>query len=141
MLLCALVQPAFSSALLASGVTLALHGRAHAHSVALVADDGHVDLVLSHTDRERHDRGSHDHGNDLVHDDTRLAHGESDHVLHVASDEATRVSSRKLSIDPAPAIVVAPAVEAEPELRPGYRAPEQPRFRGAQRIRTVVLQL
>ena len=136
MLACALVQPAFSSVLLASAVTLALHGRDHAHSVALVSDDGHLDLVLSHADRSedacrREPVHAHPHASPVP----------ADHVIHVASDDATSTRSRKLSIDTAPPLAAPIASLPFPASLPAYDAPEQPRIRGAERIRTVVLQL
>ena len=136
LLACALAHPAFSSALLASAVTLALHGSAHAHSVELVADDGHVDLVLRHVERRPAERCTAP-----VHAHQHLSHGESDHVLHVASDDATRNPTRKLWADPTPALVAAPPITPTLERRSEYRTPEQPRFRGSEEIRTVVLRL
>jgi hypothetical protein len=138
MLACAALQPAVGSAVLASALTLALHGSDHAHSLALVVDEGHLDLVLAH-----------DGGGDHPHDHDGAPHSgaphaspvDDDHVFHVAVDEAAGASSRKLSADPAP-LLAAPVARPAPRAALSfYRAPEEPRARGAERIRTVVLRL
>jgi hypothetical protein len=133
-LACAGAQLAPGSAFLASLLTVGIHRSDHAHVVALVADQGHLHLVLSHGER-----GGHGHGGARQHDDRSTSPSETDHVLHVAGDDAANTTPRRADIPPASPLAVAALPTPVPVwvLRP---SPE-PRARSSESLRAVVLRL
>lgn len=136
-LLCAVVQLAFGSSLAAGALTLGIYAsHLHGHSLELQADGDHVDLVLSHRESELAERTSvpeaHDHP---------VSYSEGDHVLHVMSGSAADATPRRALLDPAPVIALSIAfagVIAPPRV---LHSPLEPRARGTEQLRTVVLQL
>jgi len=104
MLACMVAPSATGSPLPIRVLAFGLHG--HAHSVSVLADAGHVDLVLSHDERHDHDHGALQHREDLP---PSLAEG--DHVVHLAGADAIGAAPRR---DAAPAV---------PPPAPWYAAP------------------
>lgn len=130
---CAAMQPAAASASLAGALTMLLHGYDHAHAIAVVADDGHVDLVLSH---EHEADASHraPHSEDAFH-----PLSEGDHVLHMNdSDDAT---ARRIGLDPSPALEIPAAVPPAPDPVVVGRAAPHVRIADNDSLGTVVLRL
>jgi hypothetical protein len=133
----AAAQPAARSPLLASALMLGLLGSEHAHAVAVVAEDGHFDLVLSHeTDRRSdhpRDAGQSDPPSPLLAD--------ADHVAHFTSDDPLNATARR-KVSP-PASVVAIALTLPPMAAPDsvFRQLPELRTSGAAQLRTVVLRL
>lgn len=135
-LACAGAQSAAGSTLFSSALALGILGSHHAHSISVVAEQGHLHLVLSHADRDAHHPGPVSH-----HDDLQPVSSESDHVFEIGVDDATRTSPGRALLDPgAPiaTIVGAPFVAAQSAVR---RSPPEPRARGVDDLRTVVLRL
>ena len=133
MLACAGAQTATGSALLATALTLGLHGSHHAHSVAVVAAEGHLHLVLSHDAGAEHDHDAFPHpGVSLT------SFSEGDHVFDL--EETATATPRRAGLDPAPPlamVVTTPAAPAPPWV---VHSPPEPRARGVDH-RTVVLRL
>ncbi len=130
----AATQPAAGSVLLASALTLWLHGSSHAHAVSVVAEEGHLHLVLSHDEGAERDHGhAPSHGGPWFAGD--------DHVFHVTGDDAEVATPRRAAPDPAPALAMAVALPSAPTpARPSRPSPE-PRARSSDLLRTVVLRL
>lgn len=135
-LACAGAQVAPGGALLASALTLGLHASDHAHSVALVPDEGSLQVVLSHDERDRQIPGAAWHPGDPG---TSASGG--DHVLQLTDVDDAATGPRRASLPPAPA--VAAAVAAPPAPTPMWvpRPSPQPRARSSDSLRTVVLRL
>lgn len=135
-LACAGLQVAPGSALLAGLLALGIHRGDHAHAVAIVADQGHLHLVLSHGET-----GDHEHARAPQHDHRQTSPSETDHVLHIAGDDATNTTPRRVDTPPAspPAVVLAALPSAVPawvvRLSPDAHA------RSSDPLRTVVLRL
>jgi hypothetical protein len=72
-------QPASSSPLLSSALALGLAVHGHAHAVSMIFDDGHLDLVLSHSHADPAAENAEGRG-PAVSDA-----GHHDHVVHVAA--------------------------------------------------------
>jgi hypothetical protein len=131
MLGCAGAQSAAGSTLLASALTLGLYAsHAHGHTASFVSQGGHLHLVLAHAD-----------GGD---GDAAGAPGpslsESDHVIHIASDEAGNAASRRPDVAPAAAWTTAAAVPY-PSVRPAFQPAPTPQARIGDPLATVVLRL
>lgn len=133
MLACAAVQPAAASAPLASALALALHRGDHAHSVAVVPEDGHLHIVLSHGQGDGHQ----DEG--VSHSGHALTSYSADHVFHLA--EADSATIRRAALDPAPPLAMAAALPLRPAPLVVVRPRPEPRARGADPLSTVVLRL
>lgn len=135
-LVCAGTQLASGSALLASLLTLGLHDSDHAHSVSLVADEGHVHLVLSHEEQ-----GTHHSRNTSHHGDPATTASERDHVFHLTDDDAASTTRHRPGFEPAP--LLAAPVAVFPASTPSWllRASSEPRARSSDLLRTVVLRL
>jgi len=132
-LACAGAQVAPGAALLASA--LALHASDHAHSVSVVADEGHVHLVLSHDRRGHRDRASAGH-----HDERATATSERNHVFHFTDEDAAK-TARRAGVAPALAAVTAVAVMPGPTPLWVLLPSLEPRARSSGSLRTVVLRL
>ena len=132
---CAGAQVAPGSAFLAS-LTLGIHRSDHAHAVSLVADHGHLDLVLSHGER-----GGHAHGGGPQHDDRQTPSSEADHVFHIACDDAANPTPRRADIPPASPLALAVAPLPTPVPVWVLRPSPEPRTRSSDSLRTVVLRL
>ena len=133
-LVCAATQPAAGSALLASALTLGLHGSPHAHSVSIVAEEGHLHLVLSH------DEGAHrDRGRALNHYGPSFA--ESDHVFHMTGEDAAGVSPRRAALDQTPPLSMVVALPSAPMPTWDGRPSPELRVRSSDLLRTVALRL
>ena len=131
--LCVAVQPAAASHALPGALALLLHGGDHLHAVAVVADDGHRDLVLSH------DHGEHASHRTAASQCTLGPFSENDHVLHMTdSEDAT---ARRIGVDPSPPLVLSVAIARTPDLRIAGCAGPEIRARGADSLGTVVLRL
>jgi hypothetical protein len=133
-LACAGTQIAAGSALLMSTLALGFHASDHRHSVSLVADEGHLHLVLSHDER-----GGQDPGGAWHHGDPTTSVSKGDHVVHLEDNDGVNTIRRADLAVPA----AAPAVAMLPALSPRsvpHRSPE-PRARSSDLLRTVVLRL
>lgn len=136
MLACAGVQPALGETLLASALALGIRASDHAHSVEFRSDGSHLDIVLSHGEAGVHaDDGAtpqHDH---------LAGVSESDHVVHVAASEAGNATPRRAVLNTAPALTSTLALASvnAPAWSP-VRSFE-PRARGVDHLRTIVLRV
>jgi hypothetical protein len=83
------VAPA--SALVLGVLTFGTHADDHAHSVTLVQDDDHVDVVFAHA--EPANDAAHQH------DDPAASGSDASHVLHLTQDDAATTITRR---DPVP---------------------------------------
>ncbi len=135
MLACAGAQSTAGSGLLASALALGLHTHEHAHSAFLVREGGHLHLVLAHGEGT-------DHGHEAVshHEELSGSLSESDHVFHVTGDDATTSASRRPGLALAPALVT-PIVSTFSSARSMFRPAPEPRARGTDLLRPVVLRL
>src|SRR5262245_32210279 len=143
-LACVGMQVAPGSAFLAGLLAHEIHGGDHTHAVALVADQGHLHVVLSHDQTS-----GEGHGDAPRHDDRPTSgagkdhaspsRSEKDHVFHVASADASNTPPRRSDLRPASAVAVA----ALPALAPTWfpRVWPEPRAHDAVRLRTIVLRL
>jgi hypothetical protein len=131
---CAGLQMAPGPALLTSALIL-WHTTDHAHAVSLVAEEGHVDLVLSHEGRGDRDRAPAEH-----HGERAASTSGSDHVFHLRVD-ATRTAPRPAGVALAPALATAVAIlpASAPQWIPIPSL--DPRSRSSDSLRTVVLRL
>ncbi len=136
MLACAGAQPAFGSSLVVSALTFGIHASDHGHSVALRSDGDHLDIVVSHTERDAHEPGAAARGH---------AHpvgvSEGDHVVHVTASDLANTKFRRLLLEPTHALSspVASPLALTPKRVPP-RAPDVHAC-GADQLRTVVLRL
>jgi hypothetical protein len=136
-LVCAVVQLAFGSSLAAGALTLGIYAsHLHGHSLALQADGDHVDLVLSHRQSEVAERTSVPDGHDHP-----ASYSEGDHVVHVLSGGAADATPRRALLDPAPAIALSIAFAGVITPPRSLHSPLEPRARGTDQLRTVVLQV
>lgn len=135
-LACAGTQVAPGAALRASALTLGLHESDHAHSVSLVAEEGHLHLVLSHDER-----GGQDPGGARHHGDPATSTSERDHVFKLTDDDAANTRPRRASFAPALAIATAVGVLRAPTPLWIVRSSPEPRARSSDFLRTVVLRL
>ncbi len=135
-LACAWAQVAPGGMLLASSLALGLHASDHAHSVALVADAGHLHLVLSHDEQTRQDAGGASH-----HGDRATSAPERDHVVHLTAGDDAATATRRAGLAPAPAVATAVAVLPAPTPMWVLRPSPQPRARSSDSLRTIVLRL
>jgi hypothetical protein len=119
--------------LLTSALTLALHG--HAHSVSVVAEDGHLHLVLAHDGP-----GGHEHRGVPDRDDRTTSFSERDHVFELSGDDAASTRPRRAAIDPPPLLAVTLAIHFDTPLWLLRPSPE-PRARSSEHLKTVVLRL
>lgn len=135
-LACAGAQVAPGGMLLASALALGLHASDHVHSFALVADAGHLHLVLSHDERSHQDAGDARH-----HGDPATSAPERNHVVRLTDGDDAATASRRAGLSPAPA--VATAVAALPAPAPMWVpcSSPQPRARSSDSLRTIVLRL
>jgi hypothetical protein len=131
--LCAVAQSGGGSELLAGAVSLGFHGHHHAHSASIVSEDGHLHLVLSHSEDGHSGRGA-------PHDGRLGELSGSDHVLHLVTDEPT-TTSRRSDLAFAAAIAASPAVSAPFFARSVLRSPVDQRARGSGSPRPIVLRL
>ena len=136
MLACAGAQPALGETLIASALALGIHASDHAHSVALRSDGSHLAIVLSH-------------GEHAAPDQRRAAQGpehlagvsERDHVVHFTASETANANPRRALLDAAPVLAstLALATPAAPAWAPAHS--HEPRARGVDHLRTIVLRL
>lgn len=135
LLACAAAQPAIGSPLVASALGAGIRASDHAHSVELRSDGDHVDIVLSHGERELHDHLAPcgpDHPADLT---------EADHVLHVTVVDAANATPRRTLQGYAPALVMSAALPlAAARAAAPIRSTGAP-ARGANHLKTVVLRI
>ncbi|TFG94042.1 MAG: hypothetical protein E4H11_07500 [Myxococcales bacterium] len=133
-LACAGTQLASGSALLASLFMHAIHRGDDAHAVALVADEGHIDLVLSHGES-----GEHAHAGAPPHGDRHTSPSETNHVFHLTADDGANTTPRRADVRPASTVAVAARPATAPIWIP--RPSPEPRAHSADSPRTVVLRL
>ena len=131
----AVVQPVFGALLIVSAVSLGRHAGGHAHSVAVQSDGNHVDVVLSHREADAHERC----GESPEHFD--LAGSESDHVVHVALDDATNANVRRNHVVPTFALAAAVPLPIASLPAPSFARPLALRAGAADHLRSVVLRL
>ena len=124
------------SAPLVSVLTLGLHKGDHVHSVRLVAEEGHLHLILSHDEgADRDPQGAGHHGVPAT------STSESDHVFHLTSDDAANTSLRRAGFTPAPAAAAVVAVLPAPTLRCLLHPSREPLARSSDSPRSIVLRL
>jgi hypothetical protein len=144
-LTCAGAHPAGGFPLLASALTLGLHGDQHAHSFSVVAEEGHVDLVLSHLPQEPRrgsGRGAHHHASTPHHDDLSNVFSEESHVFHLTGDDAASATPRRSVANAVPLLAIAVTLPSPgPRAAMLFRRSTEPRIRGVDYLRTVVLLL
>jgi len=136
-LACAVAQPAFGSSLVSSALTLGLYStHPHAHSVALHSDGNHLDVVLSHGEPRGHDDrelpADHDHPVSLTH---------GDHVVHITGIEPSSATPRRAILDPAPVLALRVTLPVASAPACIVRTLPEPRARGVEELRTIVLRL
>jgi hypothetical protein len=133
---CAIAQPALGSSLLASALALGIHGSDHGHSVALRSDGHHLDVVVSHREHAAHDAGevpqNHDHSAGVA---------EGDHVVHIAAGDVANTRVRRALLDASPALAISPALPAAVARGLAHFRSFEPRARGVDHLRTIVLRL
>jgi len=134
-LVCAVLQTAPGPALLASALILG-HGTDHDHAVSLVAEEGHVHLILSHEERADRDRAPAGH-----HGEPTRSSSRSDHVFHLRDADATSTAPRPAGVLQAPAVVTAVAILPTPAAQWAPLPSLDPRSRSSDLLRTVVLRL
>jgi hypothetical protein len=136
MLGCAAAQTIFGSPIGASALTLGIHSNLHAHSVALQADGNHIDIVVSHPERDAHGPGqpARDH-------ERPPGVSEGDHVVHVTVADVTNPASRRAVLDRTPALAISDAlpVVVVPVVAPSHSFAL--RSRSVDHLRTIVLRL
>lgn len=98
MLACAGVEPAMGSPVLGGALRLILHPGDHSHSVALLSDAGHFDLVLSHAADETHEQPDATADAFAPTPPTR-----SDHVFHITGDDLLSATQRRVDLAASPA--------------------------------------
>jgi hypothetical protein len=135
-LACAAAQVETGPALFAGLLTHGIHRGDHAHAAALVADEGHLHLVLSHVEP-----AEPDHGGAPPHDHAPGSPDGADHVFHITGDDASNTTPRRADVRPAAAVTV--ALAAPHAFAPPWapRTSPAPRAHGADPLRTVVLRL
>jgi hypothetical protein len=127
-------QVAPAPGFLASLLAHAIHGDDHAHAVVLVADRGHLDLVLAHGAEE-----DHPHAGAPRDDDRHTPPSETDHVFHIAVDDAANTTPRRADVSPA--VPLAVAAPPTPLLAWALRPSAEPRARSFDPLRSGVLRL
>jgi hypothetical protein len=129
-------QPALGSSLVASALALGIRADAHAHSVALKSDGNHIDVVLSHGERDHHDGGEaprdHDHP---------LGVFEDNHVIHITAGNVANATARRALPVSNPSLTASLPlpIAAAPPWAPTRSRP--PHAHGVDLLRTVVLRL
>jgi hypothetical protein len=103
---CGLIQPLVGSNAL---VGLASLFHSHGHDVSLLADSGHLDLVLSHATGDSPDDP---HAAERHFHTASSSHG--DHVVHLTSSDAVRDSMRRAVVDARTAILQLPFANRPP---------------------------
>ncbi len=137
MIVCALAcmgaRVAPASALVAGALTLGLHADDHAHTVTLVVDENHVDVVVSHV--EPVDDAAHPHG------DPEASGSDDAHVLHLSEDDAALTGPRRDGVSIGH--VVSPRALYLPRLESATRSIPFPqrRVRPFETSKTIVLRV
>jgi len=136
MLACAGVQPALGEMLIASALALGIRASDHAHSVEFRSDGSHLDIVLSHAESGAHAEHTAAPGHDHL-----AGVSERDHVVHVTASETANSNPRRAVLDAAPALAstLALATPAAPAWAQARSL--EPRARGVDHLRTIVLRL
>lgn len=136
-LACAHSELLLGPSLVASALILgvyATHG--HQHSVVVQFDRDHLDVVLSHGGN-----GAHRHGESSEHTDHGTSVSQGDHVVHITAADVASGTARRAVVDsPVLAISVALAPVGVAPVWPPSRSVE-PRARGVDQLRTVVLRI
>jgi hypothetical protein len=132
-LACAGLEPATGLPLLLSALELR-HGD-HAHSLAVVSDVGHVDVVLSHTEDGHHEHDA------VTGEDLAPASSSSDHVYHITSSDLPNATQRRVDL----AMSLAPTFRVALPLAPGTAGAERvwsaPHARSSDHLSTIVLRI
>jgi hypothetical protein len=128
-------QATAGTAFLASALTLGLHAHGHAHAVSIVREEGHLHLILGHVEGSGHGRETVPH-----HEDLPGSLSESEHVFHVTGDGASASMTRRAALSPAAALA-GPMVRQLSPARSVFRPAPEPRARGTDLLRPVVLRL
>jgi hypothetical protein len=131
--LCAAAQSAGGSELLAGAVSLGLHAHDHGHSASIVSEDGHVHLVLSHSEDGNSAKGTQ-------HERRLGRFSDRDHVLHITAEGPTTTTSRRSDLG-FTAVATCPAVSSPFFAKPALRSPLDQRARSSAPPRPVVLRL
>jgi hypothetical protein len=134
MFACAGAQAA-GLALLPLAITLLLGTHDHAHQVSIVSEEGHLDLVFAHGERDgRHGADASPRGEPS----SSLAEG--DHVVHLTSERAQTSPSRRSDLAASCALAFVFALPF-PTGRSARRPLPKARARGTDFSRLVVLRL
>jgi hypothetical protein len=136
MLACAGVQPALGETLFASALLLGIRASDHAHSVEFRSDGSHLDIVLSHAGSGAHAEHAGTPGHDHL-----AGVSEHDHVVHITANETANSKPRRVVLDAAPAVASTLALESV--IAPAWSSARsfEPRARGVDHLRTIVLRL
>jgi hypothetical protein len=131
----AIAQPATRSPLLAGIWSLGTDEEGHAHSLALEADAGHLDLVVSHAHEEDCGRSEAQPSFERADRPDFACCRAADHVLHLGVDPAARETSHTgpSGLQRAPTAIASPASELAPIAWPA------PLPGVSEHLRTVVL--
>lgn len=133
-LTCAGVEPATGLPLLVR--VLELHGVGdHAHSLVVVSDAGHVDVVLSHAEDGHRDHAAAA-GVDLA-----PASSSSDHVFHITSSELLNATKRRADLAMLPAPTLRGALPFAPAVTGVERLSSAPHARTSDHLSTIVLRI
>jgi len=136
LLACAALQPVYGASLVLSAFALGGHAGAHPHAVAVHSDGNHVDVVLAHREdaAHEHDGATPDHM-DLA------GFTESDHVLHVALDDAANANARRVELAAMPALTASALLPLAAPTAPFAARRSAQRAGAADHLRSVVLRL
>lgn len=120
-LACLGARVAPASALVVGALTFGLHTEDHSHSVTLVPDDDHMDVVVAHI--EQADDTSHPHGDPVA------SGSDAAHVFHLIQDDAATTIPRRDGVSTAHVM----------DLREAYRPRLESTFRPIQSVSQPVL--
>jgi hypothetical protein len=126
-----LLQPLLASGTLFGSLALVA---SHEHALSVLADAGHVDLVLTHATRESEER--HHASEPHVHASVRT---DDSHVVHLSSTDAAFDSMRRASHVPAPTASILPPVSWQPRRAATLARRTETPARASPLLRTVVL--
>jgi hypothetical protein len=126
-----LLQPLLASGTLFGFLALAA---SHEHALSVLADAGHVDLVLTHATRESGER----HHASEPHATVRT---DDSHVVHLASTDAAFDSMRRASHVPAPTASILPPLSWQPRRAATLARRTETPARASPLLRTVVLRI
>jgi hypothetical protein len=130
---CGLLQPLLGSGTLFGALALVA---SHGHALSVLADAGHVDLVLTHATLESEEE--HHASEPHVHASVRT---DDSHVVHLASTDAACDSMRRASHAPAPTACILPPLSSQPRRAATLARRAETPARASPLLETVVLRI